>query len=99
MQAARFVRSERITIQMKLNPRSPALLLCAVSPFVTGALLAQSIAISPGYLNVGVNQTVQYTATVTGLTNTAVTWEVSGKKGGNSTLGTITQNGLYTAPA
>lgn len=82
-----------------MNPRSVALLVCAVSPFITGVLDAQSISISPGYLNVGVNQTVQYTATVTGLTNTTVTWEVSGVKGGNATLGTITQAGLYTAPA
>jgi uncharacterized protein (DUF1800 family) len=60
---------------------------------------AQSVTIAPGYTNLGVNQTLQYTATVTGLTNTAVTWEVNGVKSGNSTIGTITSNGLYKAPA
>ena len=84
---------------MKFNPRTHFLVLSAVCLFSAGALQAQSIAISPGYTNVGVNQTVQYTATVTGLANTTVTWEVSGVVGGNSTLGTITTAGLYTAPA
>src|ERR1700689_3926618 len=71
-----------------------AMLLC-----VAGALRAKRVAISPGYTSVGVNQTVQYTATVTGLTNKSVTWKVSGATGGNSKVGTITQGGLYKAPA
>jgi uncharacterized protein (DUF1800 family) len=62
-------------------------------------LYAQSIAISPGYTNLGVNQTLQYTATVTGLTPATVTWEVNGVVGGNATIGTISKTGLYTAPA
>ncbi len=65
----------------------------------TATLSGQGITISPGYTSIGVNQTIQYTATVTGLTNKAVTWEVSSVVGGNSTLGTITQKGLYTAPS
>ncbi len=35
------------------------------------AALAQTVSVSPGYTTIGVNQTVQYTATVTGLTNTS----------------------------
>lgn len=64
-----------------------------------GIAHAQTVTISPGYTNLGVRQNLQYTATVTGLTNTSVTWKVSGVTGGNATLGTITQQGLYTAPA
>jgi len=45
------------------------------------------------------SQTMQFTAIVTGMTNTAVTWYVDGKLNGNSTVGTITSGGLYTAPA
>jgi hypothetical protein len=41
---------------------------------------------------------VQFTATVTGTTNTAVIWSVNGVAGGNSTLGTLSSSGLYTAP-
>ena len=42
--------------------------------------------------------TLQFGATVTGSGNTAVTWKVDGITGGNSTVGTITTGGLYTAP-
>src|SRR5271167_467994 len=69
----------------------PILTLCGLN--------AQTITITPGYTSIGVNQTLQYTAKVSGLANTKVTWEVSSVVGGNSKLGTITQNGLYTAPA
>jgi len=80
-------------------PRRLLYMLClAILPLAARAA-APSISISPGYTNLGVGQTLQYKATVTGLANTAVTWEVSGVKGGNATLGTITQSGFYKAPA
>ena len=60
---------------------------------------AANVTISPGYTNLGVNATLQYTATVTGLSNTAVTWEINGIAGGNATVGTISATGLYKAPA
>jgi len=41
----------------------------------------------------------QFTATVTGTTNTAVTWTVNNAPGGNATVGTVDAKGLYTAPA
>ena len=61
--------------------------------------MAQSIALSPGYTSIGTGQQLQYSATVTGLADTSVTWQVVGITGGNATYGTITQTGLYTAPA
>jgi len=42
--------------------------------------------------------TQQFTATVTGSSNTAVSWSVNGVAGGNSKVGTISTAGLYTAP-
>jgi hypothetical protein len=41
---------------------------------------------------------VQFTANVTGLSNPAVYWYVNGVLNGNSTVGTISASGLYTAP-
>lgn len=41
----------------------------------------------------------QFTATVTGTTNPAVTWYVDAVLGGNPTVGRIDGNGLYTPPA
>jgi Cellulase (glycosyl hydrolase family 5) len=49
--------------------------------------------------NVVIGGTLQFTAHVTGTTNTAVTWSVDDKVGGDATSGTITSGGLYTAPA
>ncbi|MFI4980804.1 MAG: hypothetical protein ACHQIO_10675, partial [Nevskiales bacterium] len=71
----------------------------ALLALLSGAAYAQSITISPSYTTIGVNATVQYSAQVTGLSNTAVTWSVSGVKGGNAQNGTITTAGLYKAPA
>jgi len=58
----------------------------------SGCASAQSITISPGYLNIGYGQSQQYTAVVTGLTPATVKWGI------NAGGGTITQTGLYTAP-
>jgi hypothetical protein len=55
------------------------------------------IGISPsGYVAIPPGTTVQFTATVTGVANTAVTWSVAGN---SATNGTITPGGLYAAPA
>jgi len=43
--------------------------------------------------------TAQFSAVVSNTTNQAVTWQVNGVAGGNSTFGTISTSGLYTAPA
>ncbi len=67
-------------------------LLFSVAILACGYLHAQTIAISPGYVNLPLGGTQQYKATVTGLSPATVTWSVT--SGG----GSITQNGLYTAP-
>lgn len=53
----------------------------------------------PGTTVVYTSATQPFTATVTGETNTAVTWEVDGVAGGGGIFGTIDANGNYTAPA
>jgi hypothetical protein len=58
-----------------------------------------SVSISPTSASVEVRQSQQFGAQVYGTTNTAVNWLVSGVVGGNSSLGTISSTGLYTAPA
>lgn len=57
------------------------------------------VTIAPTSATVTAGQTKQFTATVTGTTNTAVTWQVNGVAGGTATFGTITTTGLYEAPA
>lgn len=53
-----------------------------------------SIAAPSGGASVYARNTVQFTATVTGSTDTAVTWSVTESNGG-----TVSSSGLYTAPA
>jgi hypothetical protein len=57
-----------------------------------------TVTVFPTATSVVVGQTVPFNASVTGTTNTAVNWEVAGVPGGNSTVGTITAVGVYTAP-
>jgi len=57
-----------------------------------------SISISPTSSTLQGNLTQQFAATVSGTTNTAVNWLVNGVPGGNSTNGTISSAGVYTAP-
>lgn len=56
------------------------------------------VTISPTSAQVVEGQTKQFTASVTGTTNTAVTWTVSGTGCSGSGCGTISSSGLYTAP-
>lgn len=61
-----------------------------------------SVAINHAQCSLPVNQALPITATVTGASDTSVTWSVGGVVNGNATLGTITGAGLavtYTAPA
>lgn len=47
---------------------------------------------------IAAGSTLQFQAKVSGTSNTAVLWFVNNIPGGNSTVGTITPQGLYTAP-
>ena len=51
-----------------------------------------------GATSVTLGTSSQYAATVSGNSNTGVTWTVNGVTGGNATDGTISANGMYTAP-
>ena len=57
-----------------------------------------AVSVSPTSANVVTGKQQQFTATVTGTANTAVTWSVSGTGCNGAACGTITSAGLYTAP-
>jgi len=66
----------------------------------TSGSSAPSISVSiSGAASTRLGATSQFTATVTGTTNQAVTWQVNGVTGGSAAAGTISASGLYTAPA
>jgi hypothetical protein len=58
-----------------------------------------TMSVSPATADLMPGKTQQFTATVVGNSNTAVTWAVAGVSGGNSTVGTISSQGIYTALA
>ena len=60
--------------------------------------LMPPVSVSPSSVSVGVTGTQQFTATVTGTSDTRVTWSVSGAGCSGTTCGSITAAGLYTAP-
>lgn len=57
-----------------------------------------TLTVSPAGAELLPGATQQFTATVQGISNTAVNWSVDGVTGGNSSVGTIDSSGLYTAP-
>ena len=58
-----------------------------------------TVSVSPATVNLALGAQSQFTAMVSGASNTAVTWQVNGVTGGSSTTGTISSTGDYTAPA
>jgi hypothetical protein len=67
---------------------------CLVSMFGSGGIsssVSVSVSVSPQTAALQPAQQTQFTAAVSGTTNTAVTWKTSG--------GTVTSSGLYTAPS
>ena len=86
------------TISLTDNaPTSPQMISLTGTGGSTAASVATSV--SPTSAALQVSKTQQFGATVSGTTNTAVNWQVNGITGGNSTVGTISAAGLYTAPA
>jgi len=82
-----------VTAQSTAQPSASASASVQVSAPVV------SVSVSPAGASVIEGQTQPFSAQVSGTSNTAVNWFVSGISGGNSTVGTVTPSGLYTAPA
>jgi polysaccharide deacetylase/Big-like domain-containing protein len=69
---------------------TPMLILILYSASVFAAKTRVSVVVSPSTVTLYSGATQQFSAAVSGTTNTAVTW--------SATTGTITSSGLYTAP-
>jgi len=89
-------------------PANPVVVIKAVStvnPAIFGSAVvsigttAPSVTVSPQGTSAAINTTVQFSASVlpSNLSQT-VQWQVDSIPGGNSTVGTISSSGLYTAP-
>ena len=58
-----------------------------------------AVTVTPASVSLKAGGAQAFSATVTNTSNTAVTWQVNGVTGGNSTVGTISAAGMYTAPS
>jgi len=64
-----------------------------------GVAPASTVSVRPRLGSVTFTQTLQYQAKISGVPSSNVNWLVDGIANGNSTVGTITNSGLYTPPA
>jgi len=71
----------------------------AQATIVAGGNVKVIVGASPAVGEVYTGTTQAFSASVSGTTNSAVTWQVNGVTGGNGTFGTISTSGLYTGPA
>ena len=60
---------------------------------------SNGVKITPSNSTIRAGATTQFSATVTGNANQAVTWSVNGMAAGTSAFGTIDTKGMYHAPA
>lgn len=72
----------------------PAICACPAAQVTSGAATGVVVVVTPGDAELEPGEAVAFRAAVTGTTNTAVTWSVSE----GPTGGSITPEGLYTAP-
>jgi len=74
-----------------------AIVILLFNGLVVTSAAQVSVSISPSSATLATLATQAFTATVSGSSNTAVTWEVNGVAGGNSTAGLISTTVLGTA--
>lgn len=79
-------KSKSATATITLNPPASTITSVAAS-------------CSPASVQTGATSQCSATVTGTGSYSSAVAWSVGGVQGGNSTVGTISSSGLYTAPS
>ncbi|HSB76128.1 MAG TPA: hypothetical protein VLC12_10785 [Terriglobales bacterium] len=58
-----------------------------------------AVTVTPTAVTLAPGKSAVFTASVTNTTNTAVTWLVNNKPGGNASVGTISNKGVYVAPS
>jgi hypothetical protein len=94
-----FAQGAGIGVRREIFATLLALLILVVAGFSRCLVAQVTVTVSPTLITLATLATQQFTATVTGTTNTAVTWEVNGVAGGNSAAGLISTNGIYLGPS
>jgi len=95
-------RGEMLEVRNTFARSGLALLILVFAGLASGCHSSQPsvmVSVSPNSVPVALQGTTTFFASVTGATDDSVTWQVDGVTGGNSICGTISTNGLYTAPS
>jgi hypothetical protein len=74
-------------------------LVLTIFSLTLSSFAAVTVTMFPRRAPLTLKQKQQFKATVSGTTNTGITWLVDGTAGGSSTVGTISTSGLYTPPS
>jgi hypothetical protein len=101
-----FVSANRLTASGTASSAGSFLVVATMSdgtvsnsrPVTVTAPASIAVSVSPAAAMVRVRHSRQFTAAVTGTSNTAVVWTVNGIAGGNTTIGKVSSSGLYSAP-
>jgi len=83
-----------VAVSSKTDPTKASSAAVTVLP----GLAPITVSLAPGVASLNPSQAQQFTATVKGTTNQGISWFVNGNQGGNSSVGTISSTGTYTAP-
>jgi hypothetical protein len=78
---------------------SPAGAATATLALTISSASSVTVSVTPGVATVNFSKKQQFTATVTGTSNTSVNWFVDNVAGGSPTVGTISSSGLYSPAA
>lgn len=88
----------RIPCGLVVLPALSLMMACGGASSGQSHLNNVSVSVSPTSFTMGVGSNLQFIATVTGSSDTSVTWQVNHTEGGDAAVGTITPAGLYVAP-
>jgi len=86
------------TVLVSVTNPNPGSATSATIPIQVVAASNITVTLAPKSATIGAGNVAQFQATVTGTTDTQVTWSVNNIPYGNNTIGTIDGNGNYTAP-
>jgi len=86
------------TIVVAVSSKTPPTKVSSATVTVLPGLAPITISLAPGVASLYPSQAQQFTASVKGTTNQGISWFVNGNEGGNSSIGTISSTGTYTAP-
>jgi hypothetical protein len=75
-----------------------AVICSSCGSMVSGPPLPASVSVAPGSVQPFAGAPVQFSVMVENAASSAVTWQVNSIPGGNTTVGTISATGFYTAP-